>query len=114
MLLEEGYINEIILAFDELFGENSVNHFINKNQDKFDGRKKTDKKCNYCHQYIYVDTKKDYTDVDGTKKALTEMMSKNKAQYAPKLAEIICNSNKGIPSLIKKLFDKIKEDLFND
>ncbi|MEE0351972.1 MAG: hypothetical protein UDP17_01355 [Treponema sp.] len=74
------------------------------------GRIKTEKICDKCHQNIYVDDIRDYTTSDGYERALNDIMSDNKTAFAPIIADTIVNSSKGLPPLVMKLFDKIKED----
>lgn len=111
MLINDGYQEEIVSSLNELFeNENSVSEYITRNQDKSSGRKKTSEICDKCHQNIYIEQIKDYRTHDGYEKALNDMMSANKTNFAPIIADKIFNSEKDLPFEILNLFNKIKED----
>ncbi|WP_294425700.1 AAA family ATPase [uncultured Treponema sp.] len=111
MLINDGYHNEIETSLNELFDDSDcVQKYINQKQGTSAGRIKTEKICDKCHQNIYVDDIRDYTTSDGYERALNDIMSDNKTAFAPIIADTIVNSSKGLPPLVMKLFDKIKED----
>ena len=112
MLLDEHYESEIESCLNELLNNSSsVDDYIEKNQGTVINRTKTDRVCPVCHQNIYVDNIRDFLTFDGRLKAMDELMEKNKTNFAPLISEKIITCDKGLPQLVIKLFDKIKEDL---
>lgn len=57
---------------------------------------------------------RDYKSSEGRKQAMIDILSENKAQYAKPLAEkiiILAEENQRCPDLIRKLFEKMSDDL---
>lgn len=113
MLVNCGYENEIEQAIDATPGILSVDNYIRKNNGKEYGRKETSEICSLCKQHIYKGSVRDYLTGDGRKRALLDIMSRNKTICAPAVAEKIIQSSKDIPTLVKTMFEKIKQDLLS-
>lgn len=111
MLINDGYISEIENALETLFGDDCVNDYLNKRNGTLKGRIKTNVICDKCKQNIYTDVVRTYISHEGYKNALNDFMSDYKTSIGPVIAEEIVKSDKGLPVLIKELFDKIKSDL---
>lgn len=111
MLIEDGYKNEIEKAIEQLNGKGFIDKFIRNNNHSTKKREKTQKICNNCHQYIYVDIERAYDGEEGRLTALDDIMENNKPQLGPVLADIIIESGKELPSLVMELFDGIKKDI---
>ncbi len=110
MLLQDGYKDEIEKAIEQLKGKDYIDEFIRNNNHKPKKRERTDEICEKCHQNIFVDIERIYDGEDGRLTALDDIMENNKAQLGPVLANCIIETEKTLPPLIVKLFDKIKKD----
>lgn len=112
MLINDNYKSEIESCLQELFGDSDyIDNYIQSNQGSVLNRTKTNRICPTCNQNIFVNNLRDYSSPDGRDAALDELMENNKTIFAPLIAEKIVNSDKGLPPLVIKLFDRIKEDL---
>jgi len=110
-LINAGYIEEIKQAFVILHDENYLIDQIKKKNGTTEKRIKTNQTCQKCHQNIYTDILRDYNDDDGFKRALYDLMTSHKTQFAPVITEQIIKSKKELPPKIIELFYKIKSIL---
>lgn len=107
-----GYRDKIIETFELLYGEGFIENFIKKRDGSIAKKIQTKEVCDKCDQNIYENILRDYTGDDGFLEALNDAMSDNKTQYAPILAQLIIDSELGIPPIIVELFEKIGEYIF--
>jgi len=112
-LINCGYKDEIIKTFELLYGEGFIENFIKKRDGSVAKKIQTKEVCDKCEQNIYENVLRDYSGNEGFLDALNDAMSDNKTQYAPILAELIIESELGIPPIIIELFEKIGEFIFN-
>lgn len=103
MLIKENYGKEIEEALCQVFGEGYLQQYVNIHNKDFTNEEKT----------TVTGERINYTDLSqaGKDKVLLDLMCKNKTKVAPIVAENIASCPRGIPSLIKELFEKIKGDL---
>lgn len=113
MLIDDGFEDEIEQSINSISGIPSVEKFIRCNDGKEIARKETPDICKTCNQHIYKGTIRNYLTRDGHKQALLDIMSNHKVVCAPVVAEKIIQSGKDIPTLVKRMFEKIKQDLLS-
>ena len=118
-LINSGYENEIITAIGEYEGNsNFVNEYAKKRNNTVLTRKKTDSpKCPTCKQDIYEDVLRDYSGLEGWKKAIYDCCTDKqaKAKYAVPVAEkivLIDDKSRRIPPKIKELMEALNP-IFN-
>ncbi len=110
-LLNNGFEDEIKMAFTKLFSDTYLEEQIKKKDGTSKGRIQTAKKCKICSQNIYEDVLRNYLGDDGYIQALYDCMTDNKTPFGPAIAEAIIESGKSLPPIIIALFDKISETL---
>jgi putative ATP-dependent endonuclease of OLD family len=110
-LIDACYIEEIKQAFVILHNKNYLIEQIKKKNGTTEKRIKTNQTCQKCNQNIYTDILRDYNDDEGFKRALYDLMTSHKTQFAPVIAEQIIKSKKKLPPKIIELFSKIKSIL---
>lgn len=113
-ILSQDYIEEIEAALIELNGERYIQNYIQSNNGKSSGRKKTNNICGTCNQNIYVDNIRNYSDAEGYKNALYDMMTSQKTKFGLTIAHMIVKSGKEIPQSVKVLFEKIKTKISHE
>ena len=113
MLIDDGFEDEIEQSIDSISGIPSVEKYIRCNNGKEIARKETPDICPTCNQHIYKGTIRNYSTENGHKQALLDIMSNHKTICAPVVAEKIIQSGKDIPTLVKTMFEKIKQDLIS-
>lgn len=112
MLIADGYIEEIEKSIKVVTGkENAIDDFIAKNNHTKKDRVRTEKVCKACNQPIFVNIERIYDGPDGRLTALDDIMEKHKPQLGPVLAENIVASEKNLPDLVVRMYNKIKSDL---
>lgn len=112
MLIADGYIEEIEKSIKVVTGkENAIEDFIAKKNHTKKDRVRTEKVCKACKQPIFVDIERIYDGPDGRLTALDDIMEKHKAQLGPVLAENIVASEKDLPDLVVRMYNKMKSDL---
>lgn len=109
-LLASGFQYIIEESIKELKGEDYINYWIRKNHGKSYGRTKTGSPpCPKCNQFIFSDVLRDYQTSNGYGKAMIDILDKNKAMYAPAIADKLCDLEVDkFPEKIIQLFEKIK------
>lgn len=110
-LINNGFENEIKMAFTKLFSDTYLEEQIKKKDGTSKGRIQTKKVCKTCTQNIYEDVLRNYSGDDGFMQALYDCMTDNKTSFGPAIAEAIIESGKSLPPIIIALFDKINETL---
>jgi putative ATP-dependent endonuclease of OLD family len=110
-LLNNGFEDEIKMAFAKLFSETYLENQIRKKDGTSKGRIQTKDVCETCKQNIYENNLRSYSGDDGYKQALYDCMTDNKTPFGPAIAEAIIESGKGLPPIIIALFDKMSETL---
>ncbi len=112
MLIDEGYKEEIEEAIKSIKNDSDyISKYIESRNGTSRGRYETSEICDCCGQHIYKDDIRDYSGDEGYLKVLNDIMTSNKTEIAPEVANNIANSAMGIPQIVRQLFDKIKEDL---
>jgi putative ATP-dependent endonuclease of OLD family len=104
-LIASGYIDAIEKAFEEVFGKGEFDKCISELDGK-PGRKIDGK-----------ETVRDYKGADGRMRAARDLLDARKTRLASPLATAIIalpDEGRRIPPAIRKLFDKIAEDLKED
>lgn len=112
-LIDNDYIDEIVGSFNLAFDEDYLENKIEEKDGTSKRRRKTSETCSHCNQSIYEDILRDYSGDEGYKRGLLDCMRKEKTLLAPILAQLICESDKGLPPKVTELFEKIKTDIFN-
>lgn len=110
MLINDGYIDEIKDGLKKIKSSDCIEKYIWHNDGTYTKPHPTNQKCAGCGQIIYKRDKLDYSGDEGYTNALDDIMAANKTAFAPVIADLIVSSQKGLPPLVKRLFDKIKED----
>lgn len=113
MLIDDGFEDEIEQSINSISGIPTVEKYIRCNNGKEFARKETPDICQTCQQHIYKGTIRNYLTESGHKQALLDIMSNHKTICAPVVAEKIVQSSKEIPTLVKNMFVKIKQDLLS-
>ena len=103
----DGFCDEIKLAFSELHDVNYLENEIKKKDGTKEKRIKTQKTCSACKQSIFENILRDYDGDDGFIRAIYDCMTSQKTQFGPVIAEQLIKSNKGLPTKIICLFDKV-------
>lgn len=111
MLIDDGYTEEIESCLKLLNGDKCIEKFYAMHDHKPEVTTPTGEICSECGRPKVVKELTDYSGDSGYKEVLNKMMSASKTMFAPLISECILESSKGLPPLIVKLFDKIKEDL---
>jgi len=110
-LLNNGYEEEIKLAFIKLHSELFLIDQLKKKDGTRSDRIKTNNICDKCSQHVYKDILRDYKGDKGFKDALYDCMISQKTQIGPIIAETIIESKKPLPLKVTELFEKIKDCL---
>ena len=105
MLINENYLEEVERAIVSLLGESCLQKYIDQHNKEFNNYLLKEKDDDRKH-IIFSNL-----SPEGKNKAIEGIMKKHKVQLAPIVAENICSCSRGIPSLIKEMFEKIKGDL---
>lgn len=112
MLIADGYIEEIEKSIKIVEGnDDAIDVFIDRHNHRSKGRVATERTCPTCRQKIYEDVERIYDGPDGRLTALDDIMEKHKAQLGPVLAENIVASEKDLPDLVVRMYNKMKSDL---
>lgn len=106
-LIEQGYTNEIksgILDYE------ADRNFTNNQKRILQGQIRKTKNAKMIDKinFALYETR-DYTIHDGDKHLLFDLFVTDKTKYSELIAKKICESRKGLPRIIKALFDKVKE-----
>ena len=101
-LIATGYIDAIEKAFEETLGEGEFDRYI----AEFDGKpgRRIDGK----------ETTRDYKGAEGRERAARDLLAENKTRFAKSVATVIValpDKDRRIPPAIRRLFDRIVEDL---
>ncbi len=110
-LLNEGFIEEIKLAFEKLESVTYLEEELLQKNGTVQKRIKTASTCSDCEQNIYEDILRNYDGDEGFKDFLYDCMTSQKTQFGPVIAETIVASANELPQLIRNLFAKIKNVL---
>lgn len=111
-LLENGFESTLKKAIEEVLGEGAIDTYIEKHEGEQGRRRRTDKICEKCNQYIYENEEKDYTGAEGRKAAIHAIIDSNKPGFGRKVAEILAQgSPDDFPPKIRQLFDTIEKEL---
>ena len=115
-LVDEGYVNELVMALEEEKGEGFLDKFVKRKHGTSSGRSATDEICSCCNQNIFKDDIRDYYVEGGDVIALNDCLRTHKTAYSSTIANYIIDLNEGnermIPSKILELFGKIKHHYF--
>jgi putative ATP-dependent endonuclease of OLD family len=117
-LLDNGYIDEIILAINEFENNEKPETYFDQYKSLHDGTelspKSTDKNCELCGQSIKEAPLRDYHSEGGQKRALQDCMKGGKAKYAASISRTICkvcDEDRKFPPQIKTLLERIVVEL---
>jgi putative ATP-dependent endonuclease of OLD family len=111
MLINDGFVDEIVFCLKELLGDNCIEKFYAMHDGKPEITVKTEEICSECGRPKVRKELTDYSGDSGYKEVLNRMMSLHKTDFAPLISDKIVSCGKDLPPLVKQLFDKIKEDL---
>ena len=109
-LLSSGFKTTIESVIEDFGGKDAIANWVSKKDGTSSGRKKTSAApCTACKQEIYADVLRNYKTTTGYDAALGEILDSNKATYAPKIAQKLCELDVSkFPKKITEFFDQIK------
>jgi len=109
-LLKMGYEKQMEDAISAVQGAECIDKHIEKRQGTPMGRIRSDlPPCNVCNQPIFENPLRDYSGIDGRRKAIVEIVDSKKPLYAKAVTEELCKLDSDeIPPKIINLFEQIK------
>lgn len=110
-LINNDYIEEIKNALKDLHSEEYLEKKILELDGKALKRTRTIKICSLCKQNIYKNLPRNYNGDEGFKRALYDIVTSQKTQIGPVIADQIVKSDKGLPPKVSELFDNVKLSL---
>lgn len=116
MLIADGFNNLIEKTIGKVKEDpNYVRNYIKRNNNNPSGKRiKTEKVCDKCKQNIYTDEIRNYDGEEGYARALDDILSNMKTEFAPAFAIELKDSDLSNPSIVDDLFKKIKKQIYHE